>query len=70
MDDFVHTIERLKFLAGSLSNSDDIELAKKGYKCIKFKKHRYILVYKLYGKNAIIVGIFHAKENYSNKMFV
>ena len=43
-DDFDETIARLSHVAGSLKLCDDSVLRAKGYRTIRFRKHKYLMV--------------------------
>lgn len=64
--DMKETTERLSHVAGSLKLCDDKILREKGYRTIHFKHHRYFMLYKIAGKQAYVVGIYHDLQDYEN----
>ena len=59
LDDFDETIEKLSEVAGSLKPLDDQELADEGYRKIRLRRHRYYLIYRVEGKQAIVDRMLH-----------
>lgn len=66
--DMRETTERLSQVAGSLKLCDDSILRAKGYRTIHFKYHKYFMLYKLVGKRAYVVGIYHDLQDYENAL--
>ena len=64
--DLNETKEKLTYLAGSIKLCDNLELAEKGFRVILFRKHRYVLIYKVRGNIAFVEGICHELQNYQN----
>ena len=63
-DDFDETIARLSHVAGSLKLCDDSVLRAKGYRTIRFRKHKYLMVYTVDGSRAYVEGIYHDLQDY------
>lgn len=63
-DDFDETIARLSHVAGSLKLCDDSVLRAKGYRTIRFRKHKYLMVYTIDGDRAYVEGIYHDLQDY------
>ncbi len=63
-DDFDETIARLSHVAGSLKLCDDSVLRAKGYHTIRFRKHKYLMVYTVDGDRAYVEGIYHDLQDY------
>ena len=63
-DDFDETIARLSHVAGSLKLCDDSVLRAKGYRTIRFRKHKYLMVYTVDGDRAYVEGIYHDLQDY------
>ena len=68
MADLEEILSVLRETPGIYPFCSDAYLAEKGYRKIPFQKHRYILIYRVDGKNVYIVGIFHMLENYIEKL--
>lgn len=66
--DYLQTLKRLSEMAGSIRDSEESELAKRNLKKIFFDKHDYLLLYRLNGFVAEVVGMFHMREQYWKKM--
>lgn len=69
LDDFNNTISQLETVAGSLKLDDDPDLAALGYHRIHLKKHRYFLLYRINGDNAVTDNMFHDLQDYKNHMW-
>lgn len=65
--DAIETAEQLENVAGSLNFCKRKVLANRGYRKIMFKRHDYVLIYKIYGNTAVVEAIFHQREDYENK---
>ena len=63
-DDFDETIARLSHVAGSLKLCDDSVLRAKGYRTIRFRKHKYLMVYTVDGYRVYVEGIYHNLQDY------
>ena len=57
---------RLTHVAGSLKLSDHPRLRELGYRIIHFKRHQYIMAYKIQGKEVHVEGIYHCSQDYQN----
>lgn len=66
--DMKETTERLSHVADSLKLCDDDALRLKGYRTIHLKYHRYFMLYKIVGKRAYVVGIYHDLQDYENTL--
>lgn len=66
--DAIDTADKLETMAGSLEICQRKILADNGYHKILFQRHKYILIYKIYGKTAVVEAVFHQKEDYENKL--
>ena len=60
------TVKRLSVIANGLKFCNDDNLCKLGYRTIHFKKHHYIMLYRIDGNTVYIVGVFHAMQDYEN----
>lgn len=68
-EDYFKTIEELSRVAGSLQDPPEPELRERGLKRIHFLKHDYVMLYWIDGDEAVIVYIFHEKEDYVSKIY-
>ncbi|MCD8015697.1 MAG: type II toxin-antitoxin system RelE/ParE family toxin [Lachnospiraceae bacterium] len=68
MDDFEETVQVLSRAAGSLKPCENPGLKQRGYKRINFRSHRYFMLFRLEGNDAIVDAIFHELQDYENKM--
>ncbi|MCD7750148.1 MAG: type II toxin-antitoxin system RelE/ParE family toxin [Lachnospiraceae bacterium] len=68
IDDFEETVRILSGVAGSLKLCENPRLKKMGYKRINFQKHRYFMLFRVEGNDAIIDALFHELQDYENKM--
>lgn len=66
--DMKETTERLSHTAGNLKLCDDDVLRAKGYRTIHFKSHKYFMLYKIVGKRAYVIGIYHDLQDYENAL--
>ncbi len=60
--------KKLSYLADSLPVPDDPELKKRGLKRMNFMKHDYFMLFAIDGDTVVITNIFHAGEDYENKL--
>lgn len=66
LNDYDDTLNELSKVAGSLKLLDDEEMARLGYRKIRFQRHRYYLVYKIIESNAIVLRMFHELQDVDN----
>ena len=66
VDDFDEAIKKLERTAGSLKLCEESELAQHGYRRYHLARHRYILLYRIDGKNVFIDRIYHELQDYQN----
>ena len=52
----------------AIAEPKEEKLLERGLKRIHFLRHRYIMLYKVDGDEAIVVYIFHETEDYLNKI--
>ena len=64
--DAVATQKQLETAAGSLRLCEHPALQRLGYRAIRFKKHRYVMLYRIEGRTAYIDGIYHQMQDYEN----
>lgn len=67
-EDANETYRALAYMAGSIKISDDPDLAQYNYRIIKFRKHKYVMAYRLEGNTAIVDGIYHSSQNYAEDL--
>ena len=68
IEDFRETKQTLERIADSLQEPFGEELRKRKLKRLNFKKHNYFMLYKVDDDRAIITNVFHASENYEEKL--
>lgn len=64
--DAMETQDTLAATAGSLNLCSHPQLQQLGYHCITFRRHKYIMLYRLDGKNAYVDAIYHQLQDYEN----
>ena len=68
LNDFEMTIDRLKYVAGSLKLCDNPRLNALGYHCINFAKHRYFMLYRVIDNIVFVDNIFHELQDYEHQI--
>ncbi|MCD8326636.1 MAG: type II toxin-antitoxin system RelE/ParE family toxin [Lachnospiraceae bacterium] len=68
LDDFEETVRVLSEVAGSLQFCENPKLKIKGYKKIKFQRHRYFMLFRVEENDAIVDALFHELQDYESKM--
>ncbi|MCC8357324.1 MAG: type II toxin-antitoxin system RelE/ParE family toxin [Oscillospiraceae bacterium] len=64
--DAMETVAQLSSVAGSLPYCKHPKLKDFGYRIISFKRHQYIMLYRIHDRTVIIDGIYHQKQDYEN----
>lgn len=64
--DALETRDRLSIVAENLKYCAHSQLKAHGYRAIHFKRHRYIMFYRVEGKNAYVDAIYHQLQDYEN----
>ncbi|MCM1176065.1 MAG: type II toxin-antitoxin system RelE/ParE family toxin [Blautia sp.] len=67
-DDFKETIDRLSTTAGSFKLCDDETLRAKGYRVVRFRRHKYLMIYSIHNGTAYVEGIYHNLQDYENAL--
>ena len=62
--DAVDTCTKLQMLAGSFRLCNDSLLRSLGYHSVKFSKHKYVMLYRIVGKTAVVEAIYHQMQDY------
>ncbi|MCD7844702.1 MAG: type II toxin-antitoxin system RelE/ParE family toxin [Oscillospiraceae bacterium] len=62
--DAMKTVAKLSSVAGSLPYCRHAKLQALGYRIISFKRHQYVMLYRINGKTVIIDGVYHQKQDY------
>ena len=65
-EDAKQTISALSTVAGSLKLCSHPVLSELGYRCIRYRKHDYVMLYRLEGNTVYVEGIFHQMQDYEN----
>ncbi len=68
LNDYSETITKLSYLADSQPIPDSAILRDRKLKRFKFSRHDYFLLFSIEGNTVIITNIFHAREDYENKL--
>ena len=68
MQDAEQTKVRLCSVAGSIKLCENPELRELGYRIIHFQYHRYLMVYRIEGENAVVEGVYHELQDYENML--
>ena len=64
--DAMETRRELSLTAGSLKPCSHPRLKQLGYHSISFRRHRYIMLYRINGKSAYVDAIYHQLQDYEN----
>ena len=64
--DAMETRDTLASVAGSLNLCSHSQLQQLGYHCATFRRHKYIMLYRLDGKTAYVDAIYHQLQDYEN----
>lgn len=65
-EDAYETTAQLETVAGSLRYCSHPKLRELGYRAISFKRHRYVMLYRIDGKTAYVDAIYHQLQDYEN----
>ncbi len=65
-DDAMETVEALSKVAASLQYCKNSELRAYGYRPIFFRRHQYVMLYRVEGKTAYVDAVYHQKQDYEN----
>ncbi len=65
-DDAKDTKERLSESANMFKLCDNPILAKHEYRKIKFRKHDFVMLYRIDGEKAIVDGMYHELQDYES----
>ncbi len=68
LDDFEKSVEKLKYVAGSLKLCENPRLKNLGYYRMNFLNHRYFMLYRIENDVVFVDDIFHELQDYENKM--
>ena len=64
--DALETRVQLSRVAGSLKLCTHPELKKNGYRAIGFRRHRYLMLYRIEGTTVYVDAIYHQLQDYEN----
>jgi len=67
--DAVETEAELEKAAGSLNYCTKPILRELGYRSILFRRHRYVMLYRIEGRKAYVDGVYHLLQDYE-KLFI
>ena len=68
MKDYNDTKIKLSYMADALPVPDNDKLRLLGLKRMNFSKHDYFMLFTIEGDKVIITNIFHAREDFENKL--
>ena len=68
LDDLAAVYERLEQLPKAFPLCRDTCLRAKEYRKVTLPHHNYLLIYRIEERIVYIVGFFHVRENYRNKL--
>ncbi|MBO4496438.1 MAG: type II toxin-antitoxin system RelE/ParE family toxin [Clostridiales bacterium] len=68
LNDFEETVRCLTIVAGSLKLCEQPKLKKLGYRRMNFLAHDYFMLYRIEEDTVIVDAIFHALQDYENKL--
>ena len=68
LDDITQTYERLEHFPAAFPLCDDAYLRAKTYRKITLSHHNYVFIYRIEGNIVYLVGFFHMRENYREKL--
>lgn len=68
LDELVETYERLSCLPEAAPLCRDAYLRAKNYRIITLPHHHYLLIYRMEERIVYVVGFFHMRENYRDKL--
>lgn len=66
MNDFDETVTRLSHTADILKLCDNASLRARGYRTIRFRRHKYMMVYQIKHATVYVEGIYHELQDYEN----
>ena len=66
LGDAEETKNELSLVAGSLQVCDNPRLKEYEYRKILFRRHRYLMLYRLVGSTAVVDAIYHQLQDYEN----
>ncbi|MCD7751102.1 MAG: type II toxin-antitoxin system RelE/ParE family toxin [Lachnospiraceae bacterium] len=65
-NDALETIEKLRIAADSLQYCRNPRLRKRGYRAINFRRHQYLMLYLVSGRNVYVEAVYHQQQDYEN----
>ncbi len=65
-NDAMETLDKLSKVAASLQYCKNSELREYKYRTILFRRHQYVMLYRVEGKTAYVDAVYHQKQNYEN----
>ena len=66
VEDFDNALDQLENNADSFGFCNSKKLCDMGFQKLPFRKHRYIIVYRIKKDKVIIDGIYHELQDYEN----
>ena len=68
VDDISYAYRQLEDLPAAFPLCDDTYLRAKAYRKITLLHHNYVFIYRIDGNIVYLVGFFHMRENYREKL--
>lgn len=68
IDDIQSAFATLEICAEGFAYCEDPHLHMKGYRKLALSQHDYVLIYQIISGTVYIMGFFHMKENYYEKL--
>ena len=67
-EDYFNTLNRLTNIAGAIGDHPNKKLRERNIRMILFEKHNYLLLFRVKGSVAEVLGMFHESEQYEEKV--
>ena len=66
--DFHETVDQLALVADSMQDAEEYELAKRKLRKMYFRRHDYVMLYRIREDVVEILYVFHMSEDYVKKL--
>ena len=63
-EDALETVRELKTVAGALRLCSDARLRSLGYHAARFRRHDYVMLYRIEGRTVFIDAVYHLRQDY------
>ena len=68
VDDAEETMNRLEMLAESLGFCNDPVLREQGFRYIKFKRYKYLMIYRIEEDTVFVEAVYHQMQDYESSI--